>query len=352
MLLAERRPEEIALFLQMTEAMGERTPGVPAFLLCSQMIVGFDRAETTGAVLREALIACHAHLVASGVPAAAPAGAEPISLRLFGAVDPGTVSLPLFTVMIAAVDAFNPCASFVLMFLMSLLAHARKRWRMAVIGGIFVFTSALLYFAFMAAWLNVYRLIGELWWVTTIAALIALGLAAINIKEYFWFRRGVSLAIPERAKPGLFARMRTLTSAESWPLMVVGAVTLAVAANTYELFCTAGFPMVFTRVLTLHDLSSSGYYLYLALYNIVYVVPLLAIATAFLVTSSSRKLQEGEGRILKLLSGLMMLGLGLALLVEPAWLSNIRSAGAIILAALAVTVLIASLDRQRASSRA
>jgi hypothetical protein len=132
--------------------------------------------------------------------------------------------------------------------------------------------------------------------------------------------------------------------------MVIGAVTLAVAANTYELFCTAGFPMVFTRVLTLHDLPPSGYYLYLALYNVVYVVPLLAIACAFQVTFGSRKLQEGEGRILKLLSGLMMLGLGLALLLEPAWLSDIRSAGAIILAALTATVLIAGCGHRAASS--
>lgn len=350
--LTEDRPEDIALFLRMADAMGERAPGVPAFLFCGRMIIGFDSAETTGVLLREALISCHARLDAPASPAATPSEVKPIVLPVFGAVDPRTASLPLVTVMIAAVDAFNPCAFFVLLFLMSLLAHTRKRWRMAVIGGIFVLTSGVLYFAFMAAWLNAYRLIGELRWVTTIAALIALALAAINIKDFFWFRRGVSLGIPERAKPSLFARMRALTSAESWPVMIVGAVTLAVAANTYELLCTAGLPMVFTRVLTLHELSPSEYYLYLALYNTVYVLPLLGIATASVVTFGARKLQEEGGRTLKLLSGLMMLGLGLSLLLRPAWLSDVRSTGTIVLAALTATGVIALVDRRRLSPRA
>lgn len=349
LLLTEDRPHDIALFLDMTEALGERTPGVPAFLFCGRMIVGFGAAETSGAELREALIACHDCVIGLGSPAAARAEAEMINLPLFGTIDPQTVSLPLITVMIAAVDAFNPCAFFVLMFLMSLLAHARKRSRMVVIGGIFVLTSGVLYFTFMAAWLNVFLLIGEVKWVTTIAALIALGLAAINIKDYFWFG-GVSLVIPATAKPGLFARMRALTLAESWPVLLLGTVTLAVAANTYELLCTAGFPMLFTRVLTLYDLSPSTHYLYLTLYNVVYVVPLLGIATAFLITFGSRKLQEHEGRILKLLSGLMMLGLGLALLVRPQWLSHVEAAAGIIMTAAVATALIAVFNRRHVST--
>jgi hypothetical protein len=236
------------------------------------------------------------------------------------------------------------------MFLMSMLAHARKRGRMAVIGAIFVLTSGLLYFAFMAAWLNVFLVIGELRWVTVLAALIALGLAVINIKDYLWFGRGVSASIPETAKPGLYQRMRTLMLADNWPALLVGTVTLAIAANTYELLCTAGFPMLFTRLLTLRELPPSGHYLYLALYNLVYVVPLLGIATLFVITFGSRKLQAHEGRILKLLSGLMMLGLGLALLLRPEWLTDIGSAAAILLTAAVATALIVALAPGRAST--
>ncbi|MCX8070607.1 MAG: hypothetical protein N2738_08910, partial [Thermodesulfovibrionales bacterium] len=95
------------------------------------------------------------------------------------------------------------------------------------------------------------------------------------------------------------------------------------AANTYELLCTAGFPMVFTRVLTLNNLSLFHYYMYLVFYNLIYIIPLLLIVIFFTVSLGKRQLSESEGRFLKLLSGMMMLGLGLTLLIKPALLNNI-----------------------------
>ncbi len=99
--------------------------------------------------------------------------------------------------------------------------------------------------------------------------------------------------------------------------MLASTVLLAMAANFYELLCTAGFPMVFTRVLTLHETDPATHYLYLALYNLIYVLPLLLIVIGFVRTLGARKLSEREGRLLKLLSGLMMLGLGILLLLMP-----------------------------------
>jgi hypothetical protein len=129
--------------------------------------------------------------------------------------------------------------------------------------------------------------------------------------------------------------------------MLAGTVVLALAANAYELLCTAGFPLVFTRVLTLADLATPAYYGYLALYNLVYVLPLLAIVVVFVATLGARKLQDEEGRMLKLLSGLMMLGLGLVLLLAPETLSQPLTALALILAALAVTALVVWAARQK-----
>lgn len=339
------RPENVELYLRMTGHLGYQAPGVPTFIFCGRMEVGFDTAETTGAYLRQRLIDCRRHLIGELEVPAKNDGLAPVEVPLLGTIDPTETSLPVFTVLIAGLDAFNPCAFFVLMFLLSLLVHARDRIRMAVIGCIFVLTSGIIYFVFMAAWLNVFLFAGELRWVTMAAAVVAIVLAAINIKDYIWFRKGVSLSIAEGAKPGLFARMRTITLATSWPALLLGAITLAIAANTYELLCTAGFPMLFTRVLTLNELPSATYYLYLVLYNVVYVVPLLGIATIFVVTLGSRKLQETEGRTLKLLSGLMMLGLGAILLIEPDWLSDVRVAAGILAAAIGVTTLIAGLTR-------
>jgi len=344
-------------YTRMAEALGEAAQSVPAFLFCGQMLTGFDRPETTGQQLRQQLEDCHRRFTQpatapESAPAAAPA-APPLELPLIGRVDPGALSLPVLTVTLAALDAFNPCAFFVLLFLLSLLVHARNRRRMLLIGGVFVFFSGLVYFVFMAAWLNVFLWVGELRIITVLAGVLAAIIGGLNIKDFFAFRQGPSLSIPDEAKPKLFNRMRGLVSAERLPTLLVGTVALAIVANSYELLCTAGFPMVYTRALTLHGLSTSGYYLYLTLYNVIYVLPLLAIVLAFVRTLGSRKLQEQEGRLLKLLSGAMMAGLGLMLLFYPEGLSDTLSSLLVVVGALTLTGLAALAESfsRRDSSR-
>ena len=128
---------------------------------------------------------------------------------------------------------------------------------------------------------------------------------------------------------------------------MVGTVALAFVANSYELLCTAGFPLVFTRILTLNDLPTVSYYLYLVLYNVVYVIPLLLIVGLFVWTLGARKLSEQGGRLLKLLSGLMMLGLGSVLIVAPDALQSLVVAPVILLAAVLVSALVGYFDRRR-----
>lgn len=323
-------PGNARLYAEMAHALGGEATSVPAFLFCGQMQIGFDSAGTSGAALMQQLQACR-----SGTTA----GAARLSLPLLGSIDSTALSLPLFTFVIAGLDAFNPCAFFVLLFLLSLLAREHSRMRMLLVGGVFVAFSGLIYFVFMAAWLNVFLVLGEIRAITAAAAAIAIAMALINIKDFFRFRQGITLSIPEQVKPGLFRRMRGLPGADSWPLLVLGTAALAVAANSYELLCTAGFPMVYTRVLTLHHLGSGAYYGYLAFYNLVYVIPLLAIVLTFTFTLGSRKLTEHEGRLLKLMSGVMMLELGALLLLAPEQLGNAGVAAGLLLVAIACAAL-------------
>ncbi len=282
-----------------------------------------DRCKETGCV-------CPATKIASLTPYPpqpkdiTPEESSVVNLPILGKIDTANMSMPLFTIILAGLDSFNPCAFFVLFFLLSMLIYAKDRKRMLIIGFTFVFFSALIYFLFMAAWLNLFLLIGQLMIITTIAGIIALIVAAINIKDFFFFKKGgVSLTISDKAKPKLFQRMRNLLKADSLWSMMLGTIILAIAANSYELLCTAGFPMVFTRILTLNGISTGQYYFYLALYNLVYIIPLLIIVLMFVITLGAKKLTEWQGQILKLISGMMMLCLGSILLINPALLNNI-----------------------------
>jgi uncharacterized membrane protein HdeD (DUF308 family) len=145
-------------------------------------------------------------------------------------------------------------------------------------------------------------------------------IGALNVKDFFAFKQGVSLSIPEAAKPGIYQRVRTIVSAQSLTIAVSAAVVLAVMVNVVELLCTAGLPALYAEILTLQNLPPWKNYAYLALYVIAYMFDDSLLLTGFVVTLSHRKLQEREGRWLKLLSGLVIGLLGLVMIFKPDWL--------------------------------
>jgi thiol-disulfide isomerase/thioredoxin len=311
-------------YARLAQSIGERAQSVPAFLFCGRLITGYDDAEGVGARLRRLLQECKDAPDKAAPPAAATASAESAAyLPGLGEVDLGAWSLPLVAITLGLLDSVNPCAFFVLLFLLSLLVNARSRARILAIGGLFIAVSGAVYFIFMAAWLNLFLVLGQIEWMTLIAGVLAIVIGVLNVKDFVRPGAGPSLSIPERARPGLFQRMRQLVGAESLPTMILATLLLAVFANAYELLCTAGLPMVFTRILTLEALPVPAYYGYLVLYCAAYVVPLLAIVATFGLTLGRHKLTDREGRLLKLLSGLMMLGLGVLLAFRPAWLNHI-----------------------------
>jgi len=252
-------------------------------------------------------------------------------------------SLPLLAVVLGAIDSINPCSFFILLFLLNLLIYTNSRKKMILVGGIFIFFSGFIYFIFMSAMLSVFILTSHVEIITLVAGAIALFLASLNIKDFFFFKRGLSASIPESKKSSLFKQMRDLIRATKASTVILGTIILAISANTYELFCTLGFPMIFTKILTLHDISIAEYYLYLILYNVVYVLPLCVIVSIFVITFGRKKLSQWQGRILKLLSGVMMFLLGLILIFYPELLDNIFTAIGIILLSILLTSIVSTI---------
>lgn len=331
------QPENLERFLNIAASLGREAQAVPTLFYCGQMQVGWDSSPSASTALLADLEACRSDgAISSEMPQSTR-----LHLPLLGETDLSAWSLPALTLILAGLDAFNPCAFFVLLFLLSLLVHQRQRSRMLLIGAVFVSISGLMYFAFMAAWLNIFLLMSSLTWVTLVAGVVAALIGMINIKDFFAFRQGISLSIPEARKTDIFQRARHILNAENLPAMLLATVALALAANFYELLCTAGFPMLFTRLLTMQLSNRFEQYVYLVFYNLIYVLPLLLIVLSFVKTMGARRLSEREGRLLKLLSGLMMFGLGLLLMIAPQKLDNVLVALSVPAAALLLTWLAA-----------
>ncbi|MGE0484257.1 MAG: glutaredoxin family protein [Gammaproteobacteria bacterium] len=300
---AQARADLVAL----CETAGVWPPAVPAFHLDGRLLVGFESAAATAAALDDLLAAAH------------PAPAA-LSHRWLGEISVERFGLPLFTVLVGLLDGFNPCAMWVLLFLLSMLVHLRDRWRMALIAGTFVAVSGLVYYAFMAAWLNVFLAVGMTTALRLGLALLAFVMGAVNLADGLRHPGRYTFAIPETAKPGLYARMRGILQAPTLGLALAAAAALAVVVNLVELLCTAGLPALYTAVLASQDLDAWHYHGYLALYIAGYVADDALMVGSAVAALGSRRLGPRTGRTLKILSGAVMLALGLVMLLRPQWL--------------------------------
>jgi len=248
-----------------------------------------------------------------------------ITIPILGDFEISKISLPIFTIIIAGLDSFNPCAIWVLTFLLSLLIYSKSRKKMLIVGLIFVIASGVVYFMFMAAWLNLFLILKYQNIVRIIIALLAFFAGAINVKDAFFYKKGISLTIPDSKKPKLIEKMRSIVKTVKeegiTPILIFQTIILAVSVNFIELACTAGFPAVYTNMLTLKELPRIVYYMYLVLYNIIYIIPLLLIVLVFAITLGSTKISEKTGRTIKFISGLIMIILAMIMLLKPSMLS-------------------------------
>ncbi len=281
---------------------------VPAFVVGDRLAVGFDGPATTGAMVEAWLDDDERRL-------------DVISLPWLGEVRVGDAGLLGFTVVVGLVDGFNPCAMWVLMFLLGLLVNVRSRKKMALIAGTFVTVSGIAYYLFMAAWLGAFLAIGVARWLQVALGLVALGVGAIHVKDGVVPAHGPSLSIPAAAKPRIYARVRRIVQAEDLRGALIATLALAIMVNLVELLCTAGLPALYTQILTAQDLPGWQHHAYLALYIVAYMFDDALMVTIAVVTLRRHKLQERGGRVLQLVSGGVMLVLGLVLIVRPELLS-------------------------------
>ncbi len=306
----ESDPEALVELRQISRRAGIRAPGVPTFVIGDTVLVGFDGPEGRGRQLQQLLGQQEQELRGEGTIRAGP----------LGQVSASRLGLPLFTLVLGLLDGFNPCAMWVLLFLLSLLVHWRDRRRLALVAGTFVLVSGAVYFAFMAAWLNVFLVLGLSRPIQLLLGALALGIGGVNLRDALRYRGHFILSIPEGAKPGLLARMRAVLQSRRLAPALVGVALLALVVNLVELFCTAGLPALYTAVLSQQALPAWGHYGYLGLYIVGYIADDALMVGAAVWALGNRRLSEASARRLKFLSGAVMLALGLVLLLRPGWL--------------------------------
>ncbi len=168
----DRDANALDMLSRYSHAAGVWPPGVPTFQYNGQLVVGFDNPDHSGSILT-ALV--DGRDVAIGN----------VETSLFGTLNVANLGLPLFTLALGLLDGFNPCAMWVLLFLLSLLVHLQDRKKMALIAGTFVLASGAVYYVFMAAWLNIFLLIGFSTALRWLLGSVAFAIGGLNVKDFF-----------------------------------------------------------------------------------------------------------------------------------------------------------------------
>lgn len=250
-------------------------------------------------------------------------------------------SLIIITILIAAIDSINPCSFFVLLFLLSILLYTKSKKKMILVGGIFIFFSGFFYFLLMAALLNFISIVENTYIISIAAGIIAVIFGFLNIKDFFFFKKGLSIGVSDVQKSKLYGQIRKIIKITSVPSLVFSTIVLAISANSVELLCTFNLPFIYTgTILPQYNLGVIDNYLYLVFYNIIYVLPLLIIVGIMVITLGRWKLSEFQGRILKLFSGIMILSLGIILLIDYKLLENVFSVIYLLILSALITLIL------------
>jgi thiol-disulfide isomerase/thioredoxin len=333
-----------ARFIELAEARGIPAGLVPTLILGERAWVGDSPA------IRDQVEAAITAALAGTDPPLVPEAT--LSLPLIGPVDAAQVPVLALTVLIAFVDGFNPCSLWVLTLLLGLVIASGSRRRVAVVGVSFLVTTALIYGAFIAGLFSLLTFAFALPWVRWVAAGFALVFGLVSIKDYFWYRRGLSFSIPEGRKPGIYQRLRRLRQEDlGTPALIGATVVMAAGIALVELPCTAGFPVLWSGILTERGITGGTFLAALAVYVLIYLAIELAIFVLAVTGMSLGRMGEHHGRALKLIGGIVMVALASALAIRPGMMEDLAASSALFAGALALAALILFVRRRQDRER-
>ena len=245
-----------------------------------------------------------------------------IKIPLIGEVDLEKISLSFATILIGLVDGFNPCAMWVLLFLISALIGMKDRKRMFIIGFSFILTSGLVYLAILLSWINIVVKVSTSVLFRNIIAVVAIIGGLINLRSYIKSRKeedGCDV-VDDKKRKKIFTKIKTFTKEKSLLLSILGAMGLAVSVNIVELACSAGLPLVFSELLTINNIAGINALLYILIYILFFLIDDIIVFTIAVITMTSNGISSKFNKYSHLVGGIIMLIIGLLLLFKPGWL--------------------------------
>ncbi len=326
------------LFSRLQERAPALNQGVPTIVINGTVSQGYDTDEH-GDAIKKRLETCRnssdgclpladflqsdarVDVIAAGESCTEDCEADlekyTLNLWFIGPVDLTLLSLPALSILLGFLDGFNPCAMWVLITLLTLLINTHDMKKVWIIGGTFLLVSGAVYYLFIAAWLNVFLLIGYNFWVQKVIGLVAIGGGGFYLYEAFGKDPNQCKVTDLGRRQKTIARMKEIMQISAWPAMILGVAVLAVSVNMIELVCTAGLPAVFTQILAFNDITDMARYGYIGLFILMYMIDDFIIFGIAVYTLHATGITTKYRRFTLIFGGLLMYALGLLLIFAP-----------------------------------
>lgn len=243
-----------------------------------------------------------------------------LTLPLIGEVHVDELSLFVAAMVLGTVDGFNPCAMWVLIFLITMFINAKNRKRMWILGTVFLFTSALMYYLIMAAWLNIAISLVAVNWIRILIGIVAFGFGGYNLYKFFKSlkQKDVGCEVTDaKQKRKIIDKVKKIVLEQNFWLALVGIVVLAVSVNFVELACSAGLPFLFTQILAYNNLSLGTTYLYIGLYVFFFLLDDLVVFAIAMITLKVTGISNKYGKVSQVVGGIIMIAIAVALIWFP-----------------------------------
>lgn len=335
--------KEKRIFKDAQVAVSKKASGVPYLAIGSQVIIGYGTDKTTGEDIKNIIDFYRENNYRDLVGEVAFKKDEPssedkhssssnkeeneyvqeeINVPILGKINPKKVSLPLLAVIIGFVDGFNPCAMWILIFLISMLFGMKNQKRMWVLGLTFIGVSAFVYFLFMVGWLELAEYLNSVKYFRIGIAVIALIFGIVNIKRYIKQKQeddGCDV-VDDKKRSIIMKKIKQIVTSNSFIISLVGIALLAVSVNIIELLCSLGLPVMYTNVLAMNNIIGSVKYLYIFIYILFFMIDDLIIFFIAMKTLKIKGISTKYTKYSHLIGGLIMLLIAILMIFKPEWL--------------------------------
>lgn len=319
-------------YSKVHEILNDKSSGIPYLVIGESVISGFDKDLTPERIRNAVEYYRNVNYkdkvgIYLGVVSESETGQDEtkyedtkVKIPLLGTKEAKDVSIGLSAILIGAVDGFNPCAMWILLFLISMLLGMKNKKRIWILGITFLVSSALVYFLFLLSWLNLSVFLNKVLYIRVAISFFAVLFGVLQVVNFIFKKDDGCEVVDNKNRKRIIKSIQKIIKEKSFILAILGIILLAASVNIIELLCSLGLPVMFTQILAINEVSKVGQILYSLLYVLFFMIDDIIIFIIAMKTLEIKAISNKYGKYSHLIGGLIMIIIGVLMVYKPEWL--------------------------------